>query len=50
MDVYKAENKSDGSLNKLKLILVVRGYLHNKELVEDSWSPTFSMSTLKYFL
>ena len=38
MDVYKA------------LRIVVRGYLHNKELVGDIWSPTFSTSTLKYFL
>ena len=30
MDVYKAKIKSDGSLDKLKLIIVVRGYLQNK--------------------
>ena len=29
---------------------MVRGYLYNKKLVEDSWSPTSSMMTLKYFL
>ena len=31
MDVYKAKNKSDGSLDKLKLRIVVRVYLQNKE-------------------
>ena len=29
---------------------MVRGYLQNKELVVDTWSPTASMKTLKYFL
>ena len=50
MDVYKAKIQSDGSLDKLKLIIVVIGDLHNKELVGDTWSPTASMRTLKYFL
>ena len=50
MDVYKAKIQSYGSLNKLKLIIVVRGYIQNKELVGDHWSPTAYMSTLKYFL
>ena len=50
MNVYKAKVQSDGSLDKLKLRTVVRGDLQNKELVEDNWSPTYSMSTLKYFL
>ena len=35
MDMYKAKIQSDGSLDKLKLIIVVRGDLHNKEFVED---------------
>ena len=30
MDVYKAEIKSDGSLDKLKLRIVVRGDMQNK--------------------
>ena len=30
--------------------IVVRGYLQNKELVGDTWSPTASMRTLNYFL
>ena len=50
MDVYKANIQSDGSLDKLKLRIVVRGDLQDKEMVGDTWSPTASMSTLKYFL
>ena len=33
MDVYKAKIQSDGSLDKLKLIIVVRGDLQNKEII-----------------
>ena len=50
MDRYKAKIQSDGSLDKLKLRIVVRGDLQNKEMVGDNWSPTASMRTLKYFL
>ena len=50
MDVYKAKNQSDGSLDKLKLRIVVRGDVQNKELVGDNWSPTAYMRTLKYVL
>ena len=50
MDVYKAKIKSDGSLDKLKLIIVVRGDLQNKELVGDTWSPTASTRNFKYLL
>ena len=50
MDVYKAKIKSDGSLDKLKLRTVVREDLQNNKLVGDTWSPTASMRTLKYFL
>ena len=50
MFVYKAKNQYDGSLEKLKLRIVVGGYLQNKELVRDTWSSTASMKTLKYFL
>ena len=46
----KGINKSDGSLDRLKLIIVVRGDLQNKELVGDTWSPIASMRNLKYFL
>ena len=50
MDVYKAKIQSDGSLDKLKLRIVDRGDLHNKELVGDTWYPIASMRTLKYLL
>ena len=50
MDVYKAKIQSNGSLDNLKLRIVVRGDLQNKELVGDTWSPTASMRTLKYFI
>ena len=47
MDVYKAKIQSDGSLDKVKLRIVVRGDLQNKEFVGDTWSPTASMRALK---
>ena len=50
MDVYKEKIQSDGSLYKLQLRIVVKGDLQNKEMVVDTWSPTASMRTLKYFL
>ena len=50
MDVYKAKIQSDGNHHKLKLRIVVRGDLQNKEMVGDTWSPTASMRNLKYFL
>ena len=50
MDVYKAKIQSDGSLDKLKLRIIVRGDLQNKEMVGDTWSPTASMRALNYFL
>ena len=37
MDVYKTNIQSDGSLDKLKLRIVVRGDLYNKEIVGDTW-------------
>ena len=50
IDVYKAKIQSDGSLEKLKLRIVVIWDLQNKEMVGDTRSPTASMRTLKYFL
>ena len=50
MDVYKSNIQSDGSLDKLKLRIVVRGDFQNKEMVGDTLSPTSSMRNLKYFL
>ena len=42
--------QSDGSIDMLKSIIIVRGDLQNKILVGDTCSPTESMRTLKYFL
>ena len=50
MDVYKARLQSDGRLDKLKFIIVVRGDLQNKKMIEDIWDPIESTRTLKYFL
>ena len=50
MDVYKVKIQSYGSLDKLKLRILIRGYLQNKELVGDICSTTASMRTLKYLL
>ena len=50
MNVYKAKSQSDGSQDKLKLRIVVRGDLQNKDLIGDTWSPTASMRALKCFL
>ena len=50
IDVYNAKIQSDGRLDKLKLRIVVRGYLQNKSLVGYTCSPTSSMGTLKLFL
>ena len=50
MDVYKAKIKSDGSLYKLKLRILVRGHFQNKEMIEDTWDPIESMRTMDYFL
>ena len=50
IDVYKAKIQSDGSLDKLKLRIVVRGDLKNEEMVGYTWSPTASMRTLNYLL
>ena len=50
MDVYKAKIQSVGILDKLKLIILVIWYLHNKEIIGDIWYNTASMKTLKYFL
>ena len=50
MDVYKAKINYDGSLKQLKLGVMIRGDLQNKELVGDTWSPTDFMRTLRYLL
>ena len=40
MDIYKAKIQSDGSLDKLKLIIVIRGDLQNKYLIGNTWLST----------
>ena len=50
MDVYKSRIKSDGSIDKLKLRIVVRGELQNMDLIGDTWSPKASTRTLKIIL
>ena len=42
--------QSDGILEKLNVRVFVGGDLQNKKLVGNTWSPTVSMRTLKYFL
>ena len=49
-DVYKEKVQSDGSLDKLKLIIVVRGDLQNKETIGETWYPTTPTRNVKYFL
>ena len=46
MDVYKAKIKSDGSLDKFKLMIVVRGDFQNKEMNGYIWAPKVPMRTL----
>ena len=50
MNVLKTRIQSNGSLDKLKLSIMVRGDIQNKELVGDTWSPAASMRNCKYFL
>ena len=50
MDVYKSKIQYDGSLDKLKLRILVRGDMQNTELVGDIWSQTASMRTLESYL
>ena len=50
MDVYKAKIKSHGILDKLNLIIGVRRYLHNTEVIVYTWSQTALMRNLNYLL
>ena len=50
MDVYKENILSDGSPDQLKFRILVRADLQNNSLVRYTWSPTASMTTLKFFL
>jgi hypothetical protein len=50
METFKVKVKSNGSLDKLKCRLVVRGDLQDKNIMEDKWSPTTLFPSLKMFL
>jgi hypothetical protein len=50
MEIFKVKIQSDGSLDKLKTRMVVRGDLQDKSISEDKWSPTASFRSLKMFL
>ena len=50
MDVYKGNVKSEGSLDKLNLRILLGRYFENKEMVVHTWYPTKSMRNLIYFL
>ena len=49
MDVYEANIQSDGSIETLKLRILFRGDLQDKEIIGYTWAPTLSMGKLKYF-
>ena len=48
--MYKAKIQSDGILEKLDFRIVVRVDSKNNEIIGDTWDPTESTRTLKYFL
>ncbi len=50
MEIFKVKTNSDGSLDKLKNRIVVRGDLQSKNITEDKWSPTASFRSVKMFL
>jgi hypothetical protein len=50
LETNKIKYKSDGSLDKLKVRIVVRGDLQDNTTSEDKWSPTASFRGLKMFL
>jgi transposase InsO family protein len=50
METNRVKLQSDGTLDKLKTRIVVRGDLQNKQSIEDKWSPTASFRSLKMFL
>ena len=50
MGVYTARVQYDVIIDKLKLRIVVIGYLQNKDIIGNTWAPTASMINLEYFL
>jgi hypothetical protein len=49
METFKVKVKSDGSLDKLKTRLLVRGNHQDKNITKDKWSPTAPFQSLKFF-
>ena len=49
MDMIREKLQSYGSLDKLKLIIIVGWELQNKETIKDNLSLTSSTITLEYF-
>jgi hypothetical protein len=49
MEIFKVKINSDGSLDKLKTRIVVRGHLQSG-VVKDKWSATALFHSLKIFL
>jgi len=50
METFRVKILSDGSLDKLKTRIVVRGDLQAKNRTDDKWSPMASFRALKMFL
>jgi len=50
METNRVKIASDGTLDKLKVRIVVRGDLQSDMDTEDKWSPTASFRALKMFL
>ena len=50
MYVYKEKIQSDGNIDKLNFIIVVKGYLKNKDMVGYTWPPIAFEITMKYLL
>ncbi len=50
MEIFKVKIQSDGTLDKLKTRMVMRGGLQDKSISKDKWSPTASFRSLKMCL
>jgi hypothetical protein len=50
MEIFKVKVQSDGSLDRLKTWLAVRGDLQDNTITEDKGSPMASFCSLKMFL
>ena len=50
VDLYKENIQYYLSIDKLKLTIIVRGDLQNKEIIGDTWYPKVTIITLNYLL